>query len=251
MTSMHPLAADQQAEWLQEAAGNRVPVTVNYRGAGGWTTLKSRFLRADRAADLIVILYPSVGDGSQPEIVVGEMLGIAFRRGHERCVFEAEVIGRTTHPMGGGIEARALEIAWPDDVHELQRRLFSRTRVPPRVAVPVDVARCEPTANAIGPSSRGVLLDLSAGGICVALPEAKGPRWRTGDTLTCSFALESGRPVQKITGTLRHCDRGVDGRWRLGLQFVGLETSPGGRQTLASIARVASRFRRHKSHDPR
>jgi c-di-GMP-binding flagellar brake protein YcgR len=248
MTNMHPLAADQQAEWLQEAAGNRVPITVNYHGAGGWTTLKSRFLRADRASDLIVILYPSVADGPQPEIVVGESLGVAFRRGHEKCVFETEVIGRATHSMGGGIEAPAVEIAWPDSVHELQRSLFSRTRVPPRVVIPVDVTGCATAAGALGQSARGVLLDLSAGGISVALPEAKGPRWRTGDTLTCSFALESGRSVQKVTGTLRHCDKAPDGHWRLGLQFVGLETSTSGRRTIESIARVANRFRRQDGH---
>lgn len=250
MTSMHPLAADQQAEWLQEATGNRIPLTINYHGVGGWITLKSRFLYSDRAADVITILYPSGRDGAQPEIVVGETLGVAFRRGHEKCVFETQVVGRRNHPMGGGIEAPALDIAWPDSVHELQRRLFSRTRVPSRVVIPVDVARNE-AADKLGPSSRGVLLDLSAGGISIALPEAKGPRWRAGDTLTCSFALESGRSVQKIAGTLRHCDKASDGHWRLGLQFVGLETSAGGRRTIESIARVASRFRRQAEHGPR
>ncbi|HOW72182.1 MAG TPA: PilZ domain-containing protein [Phycisphaerae bacterium] len=246
MTNMHPLGADQQVEWLQEAAGDRVPLTINYPGVGAWATLKSRLLRADRAGDLLVILYPYVADGPQPEIVVGESLGVAFRRGHEKCVFESQVISRTNCPMGGGIEAPVLEIAWPDSVHELQRRLFSRTRVPPRVVIPVDVARCEPAADKLGQSARGVVLDLSAGGISVALPEAKGPRWRAGDILTCSFALESGRSVQKVTGTLRHCDKTPDGRWRLGLQFVGLETSASGRRTIESIARVASRFRRQE-----
>ena len=251
MTSMHSLTAEQQAEWLQEAIGNRASLAINYHGTGGWTVLKSRFLQVDPGAEGIVILYPYAGDDTQPEIILGENLGITFRRGHSKCAFETQVIGRTSHSMGGGIEAPALQIAWPDGIYELQRRLFSRTRVPPRVVIPVDVALTEPAAEKAGRSSRGVLLDLSAGGISVAMSEAKGPRWREGDTLTCNFALESGRSVHTLTGTLRHCDKAPDGHWRLGLQFIGLETSTSGRRTIECIARVANRFRHQSDHGPR
>jgi c-di-GMP-binding flagellar brake protein YcgR len=174
--------------------------------------------------------------------VIGQLIGVTFRSGHRKFAFESELIARAPARDGGG---EMLTLNQPQEIQVWQRRLYNRTRVPDDVTIPINVTLQE-TAGAARDWSvprRGILLDLSAGGMSLALSADRGRRWRCGDMMTCLVALEPAREPREVTGCLRHVEQAEHGRLRLGVQFVGLETSPAGQETLRQISRVNSRFR--------
>jgi len=235
----------QRNEWLLQAATGRAPLVLNARISDRWIIMKSRFCGVDREHGRLLIEYASQPEHGQAEIDIGQNIGISFRRGHKKCVFEAQVIGQQRSGLEGTCPVPTLSLRWPDRIQEFQRRLYRRAKVPPRVTIPVDL-RPQNTRSAEaagGVPCRGLMLDLSAGGMNIALPTEKRTRLKPGDTVTCTFALEPGQPPQEISGRLRHCEHAPGGHLRVGLQFLGLEASAEGCQTLQRIGQAANRFR--------
>jgi len=236
----------ERNEWLLQAATRRAPVVLNARIDDRWIIRKSRFRGVDRERGRLLIEYPSQPEHGQAEIDIGQCVGLSFRRGHKKCVFEAQVIGQDRSVPEGKCPVLTLSLCWPDRIQELQRRLYCRAKVPPRLSIPVDICpqSTRSAQAASGVACRGLMLDLSAGGMNIALPAEKRIRLKPGDTVTCTFALEPGQTPQEISGRLRHCEPAPGGHLRVGLQFLGLEASAEGCQTLQRIGRAANRFRK-------
>ncbi len=249
MTQLLPIEADEMARCLQAAVDDRVPVNVHCRSVGGGTVHRTRVLAADVQLGQLLIEYPTpMAQGqAHAEIVPGQCLGLSFHRGSRKCVFDAETIGRCSFRTRSGRDLPAIALRWPDSAHQFQRRLYVRTPVPRSLALPVDLYREEEPLP--GPSGtmpcRGLMLDLSAGGLSVAVPTNRNVgRWRMGETVTCAFRLQPDRPARQLAGRVAHCQRLDDGHTRLGLQFVGLESTPDGPTVIEHIRRLTCRFRR-------
>lgn len=233
--------------WLAKMAEQQNPVVIHCRVAHEWTTFKSRFLGHEQDRGLIYLASPSNADVGELDLYAGQSLGITLREGHRKYLFEAQYAGACRFPLHLPDGVQAMAIANPDEVRELQRRLYHRSKVPSRVTIPVDLASCienkHPTRHAT--PNRGIMLDLSAGGMSLAIPAAEpATAWQPGDRFTCTFALEAGQPPQRVTAELRHCEKVPEGHLRLGVQFVGLEGSMEGYRTLQTIGRTARRFQR-------
>lgn len=243
MTRPFAISEHSRDQWLIEAVTARTTVTITCQGPAESAILKASFVGLDAEQLQLLVAYPLPGPRGPVEIALGQSLGIAFRRGHRKCVFETTVV-RRGHEQPFGTRVPVLVLAWPEELHELQRRLYHRVSVPAKTIVPVDLCKREATGSSHAVSfQRGTMIDLSAGGMSVALPARQEQRWRAGDTVTCCFALQSGQAPQEITGTLRHCQTGKNGQLHLGLQFVGLETTAQGRNTLQLIHQTTNRFR--------
>lgn len=236
--------AGRRAELLRELMARQIPITLSSRGPDGWTALRSRVLAFDDRADRLTVEYPSDGEGRQVEIVAGQSVGIAFRRGHRKCVGNALVTGRSWQVLSPGTNVPVLQLAVPEELHELPRRLFYRAPVPEGVSIPVDFWRGD--ANHLRPRAqdihRGTMADISAGGVGVLLPGGNAPRFDLDDPVVCSFTVERQAPPVSVCARFRYADDTHRGQLRIGFQFVGLDASPAGRATLDRIARLATRF---------
>ncbi|MBI4580018.1 MAG: PilZ domain-containing protein [Planctomycetes bacterium] len=249
MNQRFGVTPDQAREILQEMVDGQSPAKLTYQAGAGWVMVKSRFVGVDESSDLLLLEFSPRGDEAEDPPEAGQSIGVAFRRGSRKCVFDSHVVDQVAMPddRPGTL---ALRLAWPEKVNELQRRLYVRTPVPRGRLIPVDLwireaggGRDEP------PAQRGRLVDLSAGGISVELAREARPRWREDDPLSCRFRADPNHELVEASVRLTSHSRLPDGHVRLGLQFVGLDASEQGRQVLQQIHRMTTRLQRRRYDD--
>lgn len=252
-------------ELLFGAGRRRLPVVLTRYGGDGWMSYKSRFVACRPDQGNIYIEQPS-GEPTdkRPILRVGEQIGISFRRGRTKCLFNTVVTESSPTRNAQEMNRNAVALRWPENLQEMQRRLYERVGPPPGGPIEVsfqpydvnadessqlDLRRINPVVPEPPDSSaagvrQGVLENLSAGGLSVLVGHSSG--LHAGDMLSCAFSLQAGGEPLQFAARLRHVRRAHDGRWSLGFQFVGLETSNAGQCRLAQLANIVSGFRRSR-----
>jgi c-di-GMP-binding flagellar brake protein YcgR len=135
----------------------------------------------------------------------------------------------------------AFSVSWPDEIQEVQRRAYQRATPPAGHAIAVRFWNS--VTGPDGPQRRsGVMEDLSAGGLRVRTSEAYG--LNEGDTVQVSFSVRSRGPAFVLDANFRHREQAPEGQWLLGFQFVGLESSRQGQQTLGELVKTVTGFQR-------
>jgi hypothetical protein len=94
------------------------------------------------------------------------------------------------------------------------------------------------------PHHTGLLQDLSAGGCRILLDASRDPQLQEGDTVRIRFQPDPRSVPLSVDAMFRHSDPMPQRRVTLGFQFVGLELTAEGRETLQAMARVVSTFLR-------
>lgn len=253
MTQVINIENDLVGEILNEAAARHVLVVLSLRHNGQWMTHKSRMLQADSAARCLVIQHPLVNPGEAPtELVPDEKIGLSFRRGHKKCMFVTHIERLTNFELDEGQAVAALLVPFPENLQEMQRRLYHRAEVPAGRRIETMMwhgcaLENDPAELSAKPHHVGVLLDISAGGCRIEMDASRNPHLEPGDSIGLQFQADPrGKPL-RLDAMYRHCEDLSRGKIALGLQFVGLEMSPQGRQMLQALTRVVSTFLRIKS----
>ncbi len=233
---MHRDQTRDDEQWLRESTADRSAIVLHVRTKSGWCDWKSRLLAEEDG--LLKIACPREIQNDRNAIEAGQTIGVTLRKGHRKVLFDSEFVGRdgrTGH----------LIVRKPLDVQQIQRRTYARARVPDQMTIPVNLARMEAggSVEAHAMPRRGILLDLSAGGMSVAVPPDTRNKWRPGDMMRCLLPLGPDQEPRELTARVRGVERTQRGHLRMGMQFVGLEASAEGRATLKVIARATSRFR--------
>jgi len=245
MNQQFQIPVTQPDELLAEAVSRHCPVTVSCRLSDGWANCKSRFLGLDEETGQLIIEYPTPGVAATPEFAGGECIGVAFRRGHKKCVFSTAVSGQCRSGFGKAQNVPTLRLVPPTEIFEMQRRMFYRAPVPENKTIPVTIAGCAAAAgNRDKPMTySGTMLDVSAGGISMSFLRGSHPRWELDQVVNCSFQVDAEPPLALLS-RLRYCEQISGDRMRLGLQFAGLEASPVGREQLQQLMDLCARFQR-------
>lgn len=222
---------------IADALARSAPLIVTCRHDEGWGVFKARILAVLMESNEVVLEYPDGRERSIPELTPGQVVGIAFRRGHKKCIGDTWIHARCIHTSRTGQQIPAFTIICPDELYELQRRLFYRVEIPQQH--PVDVAFGPAAQDAGGAPAervcRGRLIDISAGGLSVKVSLEADPVFEEDQELTCAFSPERGEHAIRITGRVRY--RNVsEAEARYGLQFVGADATPDGRDQLDRVA---------------
>jgi len=241
----------QRDELLADAVHQKARLVLTCRGSEGWETHKSRLLDMAPARRALVVAHPDEIEAETFELACGEQVGVAFRHHSRKCLFATSVVGRrqprrhATRSSG----PKALLLGWPEQIEQLQRRVYYRVPIP--AASPIDVriwsgGLSSPTQDppATSKAVTGRLLDLSVGGMCVAIAQADDPRFRTNALVGAEFRPETGRSSIALEACFRHAQPLGRDRLSLGFQFIGLEVSSDGASLLARLACVVSRLQR-------
>jgi len=250
-------AADRRSGLLHESARRGTQVVVSHHDARGWQILRSRFVACDPDGRRLILSPLMPEKGSTPaELAPGSMLGVTFRHGHKKCMFSTALQRLADHDGGDGLTRSAVWVGWPDHVQQLQRRVYYRVPPPPgtTIHVRIRVQPGPPPGQALDRSAdpsadrapdralQGVVENFSAGGMRV---QTTSPgRLAEGAAVVVSFALRNERPVFELDAVCRHSSETGPGPTAVGLQFVGLEASEKGRETLIALARVVTEFHR-------
>ncbi|MEK6797858.1 MAG: PilZ domain-containing protein [Planctomycetota bacterium] len=250
MSATPTILQEPQQTVLTDCIRQQRQLVLTHNTPKGWLTFRGAWLQGSRESGRMTVqvaLPPEADDDIVPR--PGVRLGGTFRLGHKKCMFCSEVRGAERN----GDSAR-IELSWPNELQQLQRRVFERA-VPPQGTVIAVRYWPENSANT-GPSEartvrHGQLEDLSCGGM--RLQAADPADLALGCTYRCSFAPRPGKPAIVVDAILRHRQAADSGRGRvsLGFQFVGLETEPGGLRTLERLARLVSHLHRAHSRHPR
>ncbi|NOX59629.1 MAG: PilZ domain-containing protein [Planctomycetes bacterium] len=226
-------------------ARNQFSVVTN-RSQGAWVSRKTKFISAEDATDRIFIEATDAATEQSLTYLSGELVGVTFRRGHRKCLFSTSVIGATSVQQEDGALVNVIELHWPTELQELQRRVFQRA-VP--IARHVSVRfwqggvseRGEAEGNGVFTAT---MVDLSAGGMRFLSTDVAPDTFEEGEPIGCSFRPMSRGETLVVDGIFRHLQLTADGLASIGIQFVGLECSEQGRQTLAALAGVVSEYQR-------
>lgn len=237
MSREEVLESKSDAMVLKWAAERKVPATVSIKCDENWSVLKSHFLRLDEESGVFQIAYPS-GDGEAPvETAPGQQLGIAFRRGHKKCLFTTSVVMRRRECIPDLGEVETVVLRCPDRIREVQRRAYQRVTVPPEVFIAIKLWEGgAPTSHEPSwPICSGRIGNASVGGVLVDVREDQNPRLTIGDLVGVEITVSPGKPPLIVEAQYRHSAVAASGRLGLGFQFVGLEHELPGRASLSEL----------------
>lgn len=239
MSAMHTVADEHRDKIFATVAENSAYAVISYHGKAGWRSYKCRFRSVLMGGDEISLLAEDMPADDQGTPKPGEVLGVSFRMGHKKCMFSAVLLG-VERPGGTIVRLRCT-----GQLHQLQRRVYQRAFPPRDVVVPVrfwHVVATETPAGGVQDTRHGQLENISAGGMRIQTRTFQ--EQAVESTHRCILTPRPGAPTLIVDAVLRHYDLVANQRASLGFQFVGLESTSEGRQTLQSIVQIVNRFRR-------
>lgn len=238
------LSEAQRDEALRVAIEKQAPLTATVRCGARWIVSKSRFLPRMAGSGLLCIEPPTldpihgeVGLGLAQEWEPGTTIGVAFRRGHHKCLFATTVAGRQRVAVNAETRKDAVLIRRPEAIEELQRRAYYRTIVPPEVPLAARLRLGEERQ-----ALEAAVVDVSVGGTCVLLKDAIREAPPGGVPFVVTIEGSGCAPIS-VDALFRHSRLDEAGAVLWGLQFVGLE-SAAGRSALNALSRLVTRLTR-------
>lgn len=240
---------------LQVAIQEKVPAIMSYLSKDKWHVAK--VLLIDFAEDRLKIESTGSADKKRPiNIRADQPVGISFKYGYGKFVFDTVVRGLepSSSPElcreGGG----TIVLAVPHKIEVIQRRNYFRVNVPQSMKVQVLLwhrtgnlrEKHSQPADELKDCCHGTLVDISAGGAQVAVPcgvKARGMDFRKGQFVGVRFTpLPYERPIV-FSSQIRNILPTADGHSAsLGLQIVGLEASPEGREVLSKLTSIVEQY---------
>lgn len=179
-------------------------------------------------------------------ISIGQQVGISVKYDYGKIIFESTVISLEPSPnkIGGGI----VVVETPATIKTVSRRNYFRVAVPKSLDIKVEMRRHgqhrlqDPKSDV---SWEGELVDISAGGLQVALEASNKPPFKEGQFVDLAFCPLNGQAVLKFKALTRCVLPTADERSLcIGMQMVGLEASPEGRKVLQRICEVVEVYHR-------
>ncbi len=253
MSALIPMDPARRDQALDEAVGRNLPVVLSLRQDEAWSVFKSRFLAGNGPSRRLYVEYPSLphrGKGPPP-VRPGENVGVAFRRGHKKCLFTTVALSLGDVTLHGQTRVNAIELMWPDQVQEVQRRAYYRITLSAVRNIKTLIWRGGAAQRGLAgtdalPICEGRITDLSAGGMRVLLPRGTQTGLRTDDSVGVEFQPEPDGPGFLLDALLRHVSANPDGTVALGIQFTGLEATPEGRRVLQRLLRIVNQYQRQE-----
>jgi len=147
-------------------------------------------------------------------------------------------------------------LAIPDQIEVVQRRSYFRVNVPESLKVNVvlwhrrqsedSMSRTGKVTNQTQDYYQGRLVDISAGGAQVVLEDddsGQRPDFKNGQFVGMRFTPQPYQTPLVLNAQIRNMlPRSGGNNIYLGLQIVGLEASPEGREVLARLVAVVEQY---------
>jgi hypothetical protein len=258
----------EPAKILQIAIANKVPAIMSYLSKDKWHVAK--VVLTDLVGDRLSVESSAPRKIQRPiNIRVQQPVGLSFKYEYGKFVFDTTVMGLEPsrgpegHREGGG----TIILAVPDKIEVVQRRSYFRVSVPESLKVQVllwhrsgkreEPDRTQDAAEQMHNGCHGRLVDISAGGAQVIVPQensgspgqgaepstALGTGFKKGQFVGMRFTPLPYETPLMLSAQIRNVLPTADGaNASLGLQIVGLEASPEGREVLTRLIGIVERY---------
>ncbi len=227
---------------LNEAIRRKVPVSVTCRVGGLWYNLRSGIIK--QGQDKLWLQFPTSRSGTEPEITEGLMLGFTFKLGHHKHIFNTPVEAICQVKVDAGQTNNAVCVPVPLKMQRVQRRAYNRVNIPANRSVLATFWH----GGQDGDRSikwEGWVTNISGGGFQIRLPNRTAPDVDTGDII--GVCIKVGQEFESVLADAQFRQRIDDDRGvvLMAFQFVGLNESQRGQETLGRISRIVREFQRH------
>ena len=241
---------------LQIAIDMKVPAIMSYLSRDKWHVAKVLLTKLD--GDRLHV-ESTISMRQRPiNIRVDQPVGISFKHGYGKFVFDTTVkaLEPSTDPETCRQCGGTIVIAFPDKIEVIQRRSYFRVSLPESLKVKILLwhrsgkrAETDPkhdTANEMQNCCPGRLMDISAGGAQVIVPnqnDAGKANFKKGQFISMRFTpLPYETPLVLSAQVRNVLPTADDQNASLGLQIVGLEASSEGREVLTRLIGIVERY---------
>ena len=242
---------------LQAAIDEKIPAIMSYLSKNKWHVAK--VLMTDLAENRLKVESTSSGDRKRPiNIRMDQPVGISFKYGYGKFVFDTVVqglepsSGPDAHREHGG----TVVLSVPDKIEIIQRRSYFRVNIPESLKVQVllwhrtgslkEQHSLHDSADEMKNCCHGKLIDISAGGAQVAVPQPDGSTgidFKKGQFVGVRFTPMPYETPVLLSAQIRNILPTADGKSAaLGLQIVGLEASAEGREVLTRLTGIVEKY---------
>ncbi len=271
------LRGDESYKILQTATNKKISAIMSYLSKGRWHV--SKVLLTSLADNKLSVESATTRKKQHPvNIQVDQPVGISFKYEYGKFVFDTTVVALEPSSQPGTEQdyGGKLILVVPDRIEVVQRRSYFRVDVPESMKVKVVLwhsssgrqakKQVQDAMEEVHNYCQGRLVDISAGGAQVLVPypdEASSPvsiRRESEGNMTRTFCTEqldlkkgqfvgmrfTPMPYETpllVSAQIRNILPTADGRSAsLGLQIVGLEASPEGREVLTRLIGIVERY---------
>lgn len=271
------LRGDEPEKILQTAIDKKVPAIMSYLSKGKWHVAK--VLLTDLVVNRISIESAAPKKKQYAlNIQANQPVGISFKYEYGKFVFDTTV---AAFEPSSALDANqgwggTMVLAVPDRIEVVQRRSYYRINVPESLKVKVVLwhrngshqakKQIQDVAENVHNYCQGRLIDISAGGAQVVVPypdeqgypesirrESNGNMSRTfcageldfkkGQFVGMRFTPMPYETPLVMSAQIRNILPTADGKSAsLGLQIVGLEASPEGREVLTRLIGIVEQY---------
>jgi PilZ domain len=255
---MTPHGVDSE-KVLQIAIDEKVPAIMSYLSKGKWHVAK--VLLTDLAEGHLKVESTGSSNKKRPiNIRMDQPVGLSFKYGYGKFIFDTVVKGLepSSDPEAHREQGGTIVLAVPEKIEAIQRRSYFRVNVPESLKVQVllwhrsgnlkEKHHLRDPADEMKDCCQGSLVDISAGGAQVAVPhevKAQGADFRKGQFVSMRFTPVPYETPIVFSAQIRNILPTADGKSvSLGLQIVGLEASPEGREVLTRLIGIVEQYYR-------
>lgn len=236
MTSKEILKSSQIKEFLAQTRQEEAPVIASYVTEGKWKLLE---LRVCGFSDDFIAFYAQT---SCENLKNEQPLGICIHLGYHKYLFDTSV-------QAVEIQGQVCKVLldFPEKAERVERRMYHRHQVPANMNVKVMfwhrgyLENCN--QNPEESYWQGKLLNLSAGGAQIEIDPEHQSCFQVGQLLGIQFTPMSYQKPLLLESHVRYLkDQTENGRFRIGIEFLGLESTDIGRESLNRILEVLNEY---------
>jgi hypothetical protein len=253
--AMTPRGVDRE-KILQIAIDSKVPAIMSYLSRDKWHVAKVLLTKLDGET---LRVESTISRKQRPiNIRVDQPVGISFKHGYGKFLFDTTVksLEPSTDPEANRQSGGTIVLALPDKIEVIQRRSYFRVDVPESLNVKVLIwhrtgrrSQTDPkhdTASEMNDCCQGRLIDISAGGAQIIIPNQKDAgkaSFKKGQFISMRFTPLPYETPLILSAQIRNVLPTADEQnVSLGLQIVGLEASSEGREVLTRLIGVVEKY---------
>jgi c-di-GMP-binding flagellar brake protein YcgR len=251
-TSVCTLDQRESQQLLKTAINQKVTAILSYSSKNKWHVAKVYMLNVDDNMLRIESMHPETR--RRPlNIQVEQPVGVSFKYSYGKFIFDSTVLA--LEPSGDPNKGGRITVSNPEYLEVIQRRSYFRVSVPK--SMHVNIALWHRAGKSLDdPLSHeycaGQLMDISAGGLMLALSKNAGPNenhaqawdsFRMGQFIGLRFTPLPYETPLTFNAQIRNILPTADNQAVcLGVQMIGLEASSEGRQTIGRIASIVEKY---------
>ena len=221
---------------LSEAQQEQSPVIGSFRVDGKWQLLE---LKICDCSDDFIDFH---SETSCEQLKQDQPIGICIHLGRFKYLFDSTI--QATESQNQQCQ---ISLQFPDKVQRVERRAYHRQPVPANTKIKVMFwHRGYLDKSDIIPGEvywQGTLLNLSAGGARFEIEIEHKEHFKIGQILGIQFTPMSYQKPLLLESHVKYAEEQSDKKhFRIGVEFLGLEASPEGRQILDRVLEVIGEY---------